>query len=154
MQYRVLSEGEHGTTYALIFDPGDEAAAELARFAGETGVDGASFTGVGAASSAVLGWFDFGAKSYEPNRFDEQVEVLAFTGDVARGEDGRPQVHAHVVIARRGGAAFGGHLLELHVNPTLEIVLTQTPAHLRKRSLPGLPIATIRLGETGDQRRG
>jgi hypothetical protein len=72
MQYRVLADGDGGTTYALIFDEGDEAAAELARFARETGVHGASFTGVGASSSAILGWFDFEAKAYEPNRFDEQ----------------------------------------------------------------------------------
>jgi predicted DNA-binding protein with PD1-like motif len=149
MQYRVLAEGDKGTTYALIFDRGDEAAAELARFARETGVNGASFVGVGAASSATLGWFDFEAKAYEPNRFDEQVEVVAITGDVATTEDGKPQVHAHVVIAKRGGSAYGGHLLELHVEPTLEIVLTETPVHLRKRSLPGLPVATIRLAESG-----
>lgn len=149
MQYRILADSDACTTYALIFQAGDEAAAELARFARETGVNGASFTGVGAASSAVLGWFDFAAKTYEANRFDEQVEVVAISGDVATTEDGSPQVHAHVVIAKRGGAAFGGHLMELRVNPTLEIVLTETPTHLRKRSLPGLPVATIRLAESG-----
>ncbi len=149
MQYRIIADDEVVATYALIFEAGDEAAAEMARFARETGVNGASFTGVGAASSAVLGWFDFGAKTYKPNRFDEQVEVVSIAGDIATTEDGKPQVHAHVVIARRGGAAFGGHLLELHVNPTLEIVLNETPTHLRKRSLPGLPVATIRLAESG-----
>jgi uncharacterized protein len=149
MEYRILADGNSGTTYALIFEAGDEAAAELARFARETGVNGASFTGVGAASSAVLGWFDFALKAYDPNRFDEQVEVLAITGDIATTEDGIPQVHAHVVIAKRGGGAFGGHLVELYVNPTLEIILNETPTHLRKRSLPGLPVATIRLEESG-----
>ena len=109
----------------------------------------AAFTGVGAASSATLGWFDFGAKKYESNHFNEQVEVVAMTGDIATTEDGKPQLHAHVVIARRGGAAFGGHLLELRVHPTLEIILTETPTHLRKRSLPDLPVATIRLDESG-----
>lgn len=148
MQYRVLADGDNGTTYALIFDAGDEASSELARFANETGVNGASFSGVGAASSAVLGWFDFEAKAYEPNRFDEQVEVVAMNGDIATTENGKPQVHAHVVIAKRGGAAYGGHLLELYVRPTLEIILTETPTHLRKRSLPGLPVATIRLNES------
>jgi hypothetical protein len=149
MQYRVLADGDNGTTYALIFDTGDEAATELARFARETGVNGASFAGVGAASSATLGWFDFEAKAYEPNRFDEQVEVVSIAGDVATTEDGKPAVHAHVVIAKRGGNAYGGHLMALTVRPTLEIVLTETPTHLRKRSLPGLPVATIRLNESG-----
>jgi len=149
MEYRKIADESGLATYALIFAEGDEAAAELARFARETGVDGAQLTGIGAASRATIGWFDFGAKSYEPTRIDEQVEVVALLGDVATTEDGRPQVHAHVVVAKRGGAAFGGHLLELYVRPTLEVIVTETPTHLRKRSLPGLPIATIRLSESG-----
>jgi uncharacterized protein len=148
MEYRALTDEAGLATYALIFAAGDEAAAELRRFAKETGVNGASFSGVGAASRAVLGWFDFAAKSYEPNAIEEQVEVVSILGDVATTEDGAAQVHAHVVVAKRGGAAFGGHLLEMTVNPTLEIVLTETPTHLRKRSLPGLPVATIRLAES------
>jgi hypothetical protein len=148
MQYRKVFSAEGLATYALIFNQGDEAAAELKRFANETGMHGASLSGIGAASSAVLGWFDFDAKSYEPNRLDEQVEVVAMLGDIATTEDGTPQVHAHVVVAKRGGSAFGGHLLELHVKPTLEVLVTEMPAHLHKRSVPGLPIATIRLDES------
>lgn len=149
MKYRKFA-GEAGlATYALIFDEGDEAASELARFASETGVNGAQLSGVGAASSAKLGWFDFAAKRYEPVEIDEQVEVLSVLGDIATTQDGKAQVHAHVVVAKRGGAAFGGHLLELNVKPTLEVIVTETPTHLRKRSLPGLPVATIRLDESG-----
>ena len=148
MEYRVLTDESGLVSYALIFAASDEAAAELKRFADETGVNGASFSGVGAASRAVLGWFDFEAKRYEPNAIEEQVEVVSILGDIATTEDGKPQVHAHVVVAKRGGAAFGGHLMELNVNPTLEIVLTESPTHLRKRSLPGLPVATIRLKES------
>jgi predicted DNA-binding protein with PD1-like motif len=148
MEYRKLADESGLVSYALIFAAGDEAAAQLNRFARETGVNGASFSGVGAASRAVLGWFDFAAKSYEPNAIEEQVEVVSILGDIVTTEDGNPQVHAHVVVAKRGGEAFGGHLMELNVNPTLEIVLTETPVHLRKRSLPGLPVATIRLNES------
>ena len=31
------------------------------------------------------------------------------------------------------GIAMGGHLLEAHVRPTLEVVLTESPRHLHKR---------------------
>lgn len=149
MEYRKIADESGLATYALIFASGDEAAAELARFARETGVNGAQLSGVGAASAATMGWFDFGAKRYEPTTIDEQVEVVSLLGDIATTEDGSPQVHAHVVVAKRGGAAFGGHLLELRVKPTLEVIVTETPTHLRKRSLPGLPVATIRLAESG-----
>jgi predicted DNA-binding protein with PD1-like motif len=148
VEYRKIADEAGLATYALIFAEGDEAAAELARFARETGVTGAQLSGVGAASRAIVGWFDFEAKSYEPIPIDEQVEVVSLLGDVATTEDGKPQVHAHVVLAKRGGGAHGGHLLELHVRPTLEVIVTETPTHLRKRVLPGLPVATIRLSES------
>jgi predicted DNA-binding protein with PD1-like motif len=148
VEYRKIADEAGLATYALIFAEGDEAAAELSRFARETGVTGAQLSGVGAASRGVVGWFDFEAKAYEPIRIDEQVEVVSLLGDVATTEDGAPQVHAHVVLAKRGGGAYGGHLLELHVRPTLEVIVTETPTHLRKRVLPGLPVATIRLSES------
>jgi predicted DNA-binding protein with PD1-like motif len=37
-----------------------------------------------------------------------------------------------VVLGRRDGSAIAGHLVEAHVRPTLEVVLTETPAHLQK----------------------
>jgi uncharacterized protein len=148
MDYRRIAYENGLATYALIFDEGDEAAKELLRFATETGVAGASLSGVGAASRAVLGWFDFEAKAYEPNGIDEQVEVVSMLGDIALTQDGKPQVHAHVAVAKRGGGALGGHLMELIVKPTLEVIVTETPTHLHKRSLPGLPVATIRLSES------
>jgi uncharacterized protein len=74
----------------------------------------------------------------------EQVEVVSLIGDVAV-EDGEPKIHAHVVIGKRDGATLGGHLLEGRVRPTLEIVLTEAPEHLRREfdSVSGL--ALIRL---------
>ena len=62
----------------------------------------------------------------------EQVEVLTLTGDIASA-DGAPKVHAHVVLGRRDGQTIGGHLIEAHVRPTLEIALTVSPAALVRR---------------------
>ncbi len=52
-------------------------------------------------------------------------------GDVAL-QDGRPKVHAHAVLGRSDGSTRGGHLHEAHVRPTLEVVLTELPAHLQR----------------------
>ena len=53
-------------------------------------------------------------------------------GDVAL-KDGHPAVHAHLIVGRKDGAAYGRHLLEAHVRPTLEVVLTESSQHLRKK---------------------
>ena len=41
-------------------------------------------------------------------------------------------LHIHIVIGTRDGSAKAGHLGEGHVRPTLEVVVTESPTHLRK----------------------
>ena len=53
-------------------------------------------------------------------------------GDVADGRDGKPMLHIHIVLGTRDGSARAGHLGEGHVRPTLEVIVTESPAHLRK----------------------
>lgn len=84
-------------------------------------------------------------KRYDPSvSLDEQVELLSLIGDVALG-DGEPQVHAHAVVGKRDGTAHGGHLLQARVRPTCEVVLTESPTHLRKEFDASAGIALIKL---------
>jgi hypothetical protein len=131
-------------TFALIFDVGDEAMAGLVRFARENRLGCAHFTAIGAFRDATLGYFDWEAKEYEKIPVAEQVEVLSLIGDVAL-KNGEPKVHAHVVVGRSDGSTRGGHLLEAHVRPTLEVILIESPAHLRKEHDPESGLALIRL---------
>jgi predicted DNA-binding protein with PD1-like motif len=52
---------------------------------------------------------------------------------------------ADVVLGLSDGTTRGGHLLEGLVFPTLEVVVTETPAELRKVMHPDLGIALIEL---------
>jgi uncharacterized protein len=143
MQWKVLSR-VGATTYALVFDAGDEVVGELNEFARRESLTGAHFTGIGAFSDVVVGFFDWQRKDYERIVIAEQVEVLSFAGDVAL-DGNEPKVHTHVVLGKRDGTAHGGHLLEAHVRPTLEVVLVETPEHLRKSYNPEARIPLIDL---------
>jgi predicted DNA-binding protein with PD1-like motif len=130
MQAKLLNE--HGPkTYAVIFDKGDEVMAGLLRFAREQGLAASRFAAIGAFSDAVLGYFDRERKDYKKIPVREQVEVLSLVGDVALKES-EPKIHAHVVLGKADGAAVGGHLLEAHVWPTLEVMVEEAPRHLRR----------------------
>ena len=129
-------------TWALIFDKGDEPVAGLTAFAKSQNVGAAHFTAIGAFSDVTLGYFDRAAKDYTKIPLREQVEALSLIGDVALYK-GEPRVHAHVVVGRADGEARGGHLLEAHVWPTLEVVLVESPRHLRKRYDPETGLALI-----------
>jgi predicted DNA-binding protein with PD1-like motif len=128
--------------WVLVFEKGDEVAETLTAFAHEQHVSSAGFTGIGAFSGAVLGYFDRERKRYLEIPVDDQVEVLSLVGDVAEEHD-EPRVHAHVVVGTASGDARGGHLLSATVWPTLEVILTETPRHLRKRSDPETGLALI-----------
>ena len=142
MQFRLVDEKPR--TYVLIFETGEEIASGLKQFAQEQRLSGSSFKAIGALSAVKLGWFNWETKKYQTAcDLKEQVELVSLIGDIA-DKDGQPQVHAHLVVARSDGSAFGGHLLEATVRPTCELVLTESPQHLQKRIDPESGIALIR----------
>jgi predicted DNA-binding protein with PD1-like motif len=132
MKARELSRNGERRTCVLVFATGDEVTSLLLAFAREHHINAAHFTGIGALQNVRLGYWDWQRKEYLPIAIDEQVEVLALTGNIASGPDGSPRLHAHIVIGKSDGSAHGGHLLEARVRPTLEIVLTEAPAELRR----------------------
>jgi predicted DNA-binding protein with PD1-like motif len=143
VRYKLVEEKPK--TFVLVFETNDELSQALKKFAFEQKLASASFKAIGALSSVKLGWLNWETKKYEPSvSLDEQVELLSLIGDVAL-KDGEPQVHAHVVIGKRDGTAHGGHLLQTHVRPTCELVLTENAAHLKKEFDPAAGIALIKL---------
>ncbi|HEX3210107.1 MAG TPA: PPC domain-containing DNA-binding protein [Geminicoccaceae bacterium] len=131
-------------TFAVVFDSGDEVLENLLAFARAEELSAAEFTGLGALSDVVLGYFDWQEKDYRRIPIAEQVEVLALTGNVAL-QDGEPKLHPHIVVGKSDGSAHGGHLLEGHVRPTLEVIVTESPSHLQRRSDPETGLALLRL---------
>jgi predicted DNA-binding protein with PD1-like motif len=140
MKSKVVEDADV-VTYVVVCDPGDEAVAALEQFARRAA---GGLTAVGAFERATVGWFDRAARQYRRIPVDEQCEVLSLLGDIAEGPDGC-SLHAHVVLGLADGTTRGGHLLEGRVFPTLEIVVTETPAELRKVMHPELGIALIDL---------
>lgn len=145
MRWKVLEDGAAPALVAVLV-PGDDAVSELTRLVRDQGIAAAQVTGVGAFERATVGWFDRAAKQYRPIEVDEQCEVLSLVGDVAVGVDG-PELHLHAVLGLSDGSTRGGHLLAGKVFPTLEVILRESPAALRKTARPDLGIALIDLTE-------
>jgi uncharacterized protein len=131
-------------TYALVFETGDPVLEQLLEFARTHALTASHFSAIGAFERLTLGYFDWQTKDYLEIPIDEQVEVVSLLGDVARN-DSEPQIHAHVVVAKRDGTAHGGHLLSAVVRPTLEVILTESPAWLARRHDPESGLALIDL---------
>jgi predicted DNA-binding protein with PD1-like motif len=121
MKHKLLADDGGRRTYALVFAAGDELVSGLKQFAQAQHLGASHFSGIGAFEKATLGYFDF-----------------------ALGEQG-PIVHAHVVVGTRDGSTRGGHLIEGHVRPTLEMFLTEGPGQLWKKHDPQSGLALINL---------
>jgi len=146
MKAKVVEDADV-VTYVAICDPGDEAVSALTEFARSERLEASQITAVGAFEHATLGWFDPAARDYRRIPVDEQCEVLSLIGDIAEGQDG-PILHMHVVLGLSDGTTRGGHLLEGRVYPTLEVVVTEAPAQLRKIMRPDVGIPLIDLEQS------
>jgi uncharacterized protein len=142
---KLVWENAGERTFVLVLDAGEEAFAAITKFAAKEQLSGASFTALGAFERATVGWFDVGAKTYRKIPVDQQCEVLSAVGDIAEGDDGKPSLHLHAVLGLSDGSTRGGHLLEAIVQPTLEVTVVETPAHLRRKQRADLGIALISL---------
>ncbi len=131
-------------TYVVVCDPADEAVAVLTQFARAERLEASQVTAVGGFERATVGWFDPAARQFRHIPVDEPSEVLSLMGDVAEAEDG-PSLNLHVVLGLSDGTTRGGHLLEGRVFPTLEVVVTEAPAELRRVMRPDLGVALIDL---------
>lgn len=143
MKSKLVSNDPGAEVHVVILDSSEEAFATLTRFANEAKITAASLTAIGAFERATVGWFDFAAKTYRKIEINEQCEVLSAIGDVAVGDDGKASLHIHIVLGLADGSTRGGHLLAGTVRPTLEVVLTEVPATLRRKKRADLGIALI-----------
>ena len=148
MKSKLINAGRE-KTWAVIFEAGDEVIAGLTAFAREKGLSASHFTAIGALSDALLGHFNLEKKDYKRIPITEQVEVLSLMGDIVLQKN-ESKVHAHIVLGKSDGTAWGGHLLRATVRPTLEVILTETPGHLQRKTHEDIGLALIDLeSETG-----
>ncbi|HET9183517.1 MAG TPA: PPC domain-containing DNA-binding protein [Candidatus Angelobacter sp.] len=144
MKTKLLHNDNGLKTFALVFEKNEDVREPLLLFAREHGISGAQVSAIGAFSEVTLGYFDRHKKAYQEIPVHEQVEVLAFNGNLAR-HDGNCILHAHAVVGKADGSTMGGHFLGGKVWPTLEMVVVETPQSLHRvrDEETGLPLIDL-----------
>ena len=119
--------------FVLMFETGDEIVSGLEQFAKKNKVAGGQITAVGTLSDLALGHFDWKNKRYKKSlEIREQVQVLSLAGDIA-DDKGRPRVVCHVTVAKQDGSILGGHLVQGHVRPLLEVIVMEASQFYQRR---------------------
>ena len=145
MRHRLLAESGGRRTFAVTLEIGEEAVAGLTALAAELGLGASQVTGIGGFQRVRLGYFDAETSGFRENEVNEQVELLSMVGNIAAsGEEGRPGLHAHVVLGCSDATTRGGHLVEAVVRPTLEVIIEETPEHLKRQHDPKTGLCLLR----------
>jgi len=152
MKAKLIHEHNGGKTFVVVFNKGEEVVAGLHEFARQHHFVAAHLTAVGAFRDVRLGYFERERKDYRHIPLREQVEVLALIGNIALAQ-GQPKLHAHVVVGKSDGTAHGGHLLEAHVWPTLEVVAVESPRHLQRTIDEETGLALLQVPPASQERR-
>ena len=82
----------------------------ITRVVQENNITIGRLTGIGAVQKAKLAYYDQKLMKYDEIEVREPMEILALNGNVSL-KDGKPFVHAHVILGDEKGIAKGGHLL-------------------------------------------
>lgn len=123
------------TEFVFRFDRGEDVLAELQNWAAQERVEGATLTVIGASQKVVLAYYNLGRKEYENHEITEDLEVVGVLGNLALF-DGVPVIHMHGTFSRPDLSVIGGHIKQLIVSATCEVVLHVLPGTLRRQHDP------------------
>jgi len=112
-------------TFEVMFGPGDEIMSGLTEFAEKNHITSGYISGIGGLATATLGWGDPQKGGVKTIPVEQKCELASFLGNISM-ERGKVYVHAHAVVSFPDGSTKGGHLIDAHANPFVEIYIVTT----------------------------
>lgn len=109
MNKLICSEFKLGRRFLGRLPHGKDLITSIEDFCKASSIQMATFSVVGAVSSATLGAYDQKQQVYATFTQEETLEIVACTGNVSLLDED-PVVHAHIVLGDVEGKTIGGHL--------------------------------------------
>jgi predicted DNA-binding protein with PD1-like motif len=131
--------------YVIRLETGDDILQSLRDFALTHGIRAGLFDGIGSLNRANLGHYDFQTKQYKHEIFEDDLEIINLSGNIAIMEK---QVipHTHVTLGKRDFSVIGGHLDEGSIANMVEIGLEKLPGRLVKAKDEHMGLNLLQLG--------
>lgn len=117
--------------YILNIERGEELLSALRAFLDKEQIKAGYFTGLGAAGTLDLAYYNLAAKKFERHVIQEDVEILSLTGNIAMLKD-EAIIHVHGTFGRKDLSVFGGHIFSLRVSGACEIHLTKLSGEMSR----------------------
>ncbi len=115
----------------LKLERGEPVIHTIENFAATRQIPNAMVFGIGAVDNVEIGAYDLASRTYTRKQFDGAYELTNLTGNIGYKET-TPVFHAHVTLSDHDCRAYGGHLFEMSVYATVELVLWPGNNRLRR----------------------
>ena len=109
MDELICSEYQPGRRFLGRLPHGKDLITSIEDFCTASAIQMATFSVIGAVSSATVGAYDQKQHVYVTFTENAPLEILTCIGNVSL-KDGAPAIHAHIVLGDEQGKITGGHL--------------------------------------------
>jgi len=117
--------------FVLRLESGDDILHSIRQFATAKRLGASLLEGIGSLSKVKLGHYDFKRKKYSYETFEDDLEILNLSGNIA-SMNRQPLPHVHVTLGRRDFSVIGGHMDEGSSANMVEIGVWKLPGKLVK----------------------
>jgi predicted DNA-binding protein with PD1-like motif len=148
MKAKLLNDHEGHRVFAVVLEAGEDFCEGMLAFGDQYHLGASQLSATGGFSQATLGYLSRQTGGIKEIPVADQVEVLSLAGTITRSGDVtadglEPRVHAAVVLGRSDGSTVGGRLIRGTVWPALEVLVTESPKYLHRRTDEATGLALI-----------
>ncbi len=133
MEKLTCSEFTLGRRFVGRLPHGKDLITSIEDFCKASSIQMATFSVIGAVSSATLGAYDQKQQVYATFTQEEPLEIVSCTGNVSL-LDQDSIVHAHIILANLEGKTIGGHVFSETIIYAAEIDLQELTGNTLERA--------------------
>ena len=124
-----MKQIETNSAMVVVLNRGEELHQKLQELVKTTDLKAAWLSGLGGVMNVTLGYYDIEEKSYHWKEFNEALEIVSLTGNLSI-KDGEPFWHVHGVFSGANYAAISGHVKQMTIGLTGELLIQPFQAPL------------------------
>lgn len=130
--------------YMLRLESGDDILQSLRQFATTKKIGAGLLEGIGSLNKVKLGHYDFKTRKYSYETFEDDLEILNLSGNIA-SMNRAALPHVHVTLGRRDFSVIGGHMDEGSSANMVEIGIWKLPGKLVKAKDDSIGLNVLQL---------
>ncbi len=130
--------------YIVRLARGDKLIENLTDLVKKENIQGAWISGLGGALSAEIGFYHLERQEYEFKVFEQLLEITSLQGNISWIDD-LPKLHIHGSFSDENMNMIGGHVKELIVGGTCELLIQALDVGLSRvqNDEVGLPLLDL-----------